>query len=110
MLWGPTVHNDLAVVSLGAKGLVAFNGQKEVAWSAVPPENYRLGFPLATEKEWFIPTAEGDVLRLDSATGQWLGKVSAGEPLSSSILVRGKELVASAADGTWIFLPLEAGS
>ena len=74
----------------------------KVRWPVQLDESYGppAGMPLQTDNGYLLAMAAGNVLRLDAANGQELGRVDTGRPLATGPVLRGDRLLIGGTDAS----------
>jgi len=104
--WGPQRIADLVLVATDDHQLVCLDGGDQPRWQLPLEFGPLAGRPLAVGQELVCCSSDGTIWRLDAATGKGLAHLATGEALGSGPVAFAKGLLASAADGTVLVVPI----
>lgn len=98
--WGPETAADRVLLSTSGDGLICFDSQQEVLWTAELSHGKPTGPPAVVDGDYLFATEQGAVIRVDGASGAIDGVVEVNEPLDGTPLPYKGKIAVMGSDGT----------
>lgn len=97
--WGPFVNESRILVHTETDGLMCFDESLNRLWQTALPSTALSNPPVLADGNLLIAAKEGRVWSINGTDGTLNGSISAGEPISGTMLVQGKSLIVGGEEG-----------
>lgn len=105
LIAGPYSVGELGILQTDRK-VVAFNAKGDVAWSFDFPASELIAAPTQIDNQLVFANRSGAIWAVDGASGEVVGKIDAGQTLSSAPLVLPTGILVGSDEGAVLAIPM----
>ena len=97
--WGPFVNDSHILVHTETDGLMCFDESLNRLWQTALPTTALSNPPVLADGNFLIAAKEGRVWSINGTDGTLNGSISAGEPITGTMIVQGESLIVGGEEG-----------
>jgi outer membrane protein assembly factor BamB len=97
--WGPYVLDNRVWIHTETDGLMCFDQSLGRIWQIALPSTALTNAPIPADSKTYIAAKEGRIWSIDSSSGTLVGSISAGEPITGTMVVQGDSIFVGGEEG-----------
>lgn len=97
--WGPYVLDNRVWIHTETDGLMCFDQSLGRIWQISLPSTALTDAPISADSKTYIAAKEGRIWSIDSSSGTLVGSISAGEPITGTMVVQGDSIFVGGEEG-----------
>jgi outer membrane protein assembly factor BamB/TolA-binding protein len=106
--WGPFAVGKQFISGLGTSSIVSVDLTGKVLWKLEIPNVALVGKPTMDGDEILLCSRNGQMFRVDSATGTKKASLELGEPISGTASIVGSQILVPGSEGVLLVVPLDS--